>query len=193
MKYIFVYFDSQALCESTQQAADFINSLTFHNDGRAALVANQATIHALDCVFSRPEPFSGKIAAKGCGNTRIQYFPAMGDTLEAHQAAYAAFCAEQKAKRIAESKAEKQARIAALETINPGRYAVVLDFTWIDHIGDFAPQIKKDFIQETFDAESGIDAYSKACDYVRCLPGITDPEFRPAFSKDFSFEFLNKK
>lgn len=89
MKILFVYFKSQEICSSVEDAVNFINSLHERgNENACKLEINETTRKNLENMFNGDFVGGTKIRTTGCGNTDIIAYEPLGDTIAEHKAAY---------------------------------------------------------------------------------------------------------
>lgn len=91
LKVVINYFDKTALVSSAQEAKAFINTLNYRGNSHA-LVCNDKTEELLKDIFNgRVLPKFGRpfqeyydIRTTGCGDSQINLYLALADTLENH-------------------------------------------------------------------------------------------------------------
>lgn len=216
MKILFDYFSNKQICETAEQAIDFINGLKQHNQQNLRnIVVNEHTSRLLHNVF-RAEKWqtneSGQpyfktdnmlhygrleIATTGCGQTRIYGYCPLGETVEEHDAAVAA----QRAAYDERVKAMKEARRRELEFVRRGWYRVTLGIRLYVHNRKGNDYIADVTFSGEIIANSGMNAYDKTVEYIRnnpaelshhgnmaILQSLSDPD-----SNDYTFFFLGVK
>ena len=182
MKKIFVYFDNIAMCENTQQAVEFINSLP-------GLTCNQHTVKLLDDLFEGKKDYYGEdiksLATTGCGKSRIRIYDALGETLEKHQEEYI------KREQEKHHTIEKQRCKVMMEKKRHGKYEISLKIWYYnrDKISGLFPiaATEDTFILKTT-AESGIDAYNKAIESVLNQYDVVD--YVTITDNGFKYKFI---
>ncbi len=177
MKILFVYFSKKQMCETVEQAVEFINGLKYRNlENQPNLVVNDRTMRFLKEAFAqewkmnevgrpyiiacdRMHTCSFEIATTGCRLTRIYGYYPLADTVEEHDAIVAE---RERAQREADAKRykeEREERLAELNHVRRGWYHVELDIKIV------VPG-RMNFADTTFTgnviADSGADAYIKA-------------------------------
>lgn len=91
LKVVINYFDKTALISSTKEAVEFINSLSYRGNSHS-ITCNEHTENLLNILFeggilpAYGKPFIDyySLATTGCGNTNINIYRALADTLEVH-------------------------------------------------------------------------------------------------------------
>ena len=91
LKVVINYFDKTELISTAQEAINFINKLSYRGNSHS-ITCNQHTEKLLNDLFngdSLPQygkPFQKyyRLATTGCGNTNINLYLALSDTLEKH-------------------------------------------------------------------------------------------------------------
>jgi len=188
MKILFVYFSKKQMCETAEQAVEFVNGLRYRNqETQRRIIANEHTIKVLKEAFCTKwqtnkygQPYislcSGarygnlEIATTGCGDTRIYGYCPLGDTIEEHDAAVKVRDSELKTEKEKRLSMESEKRYAELNIMRKGVYHTELGIcvmVFNSHGNDY-------FADETFCgdiiAESGFDAYRKACKQIHIHP-----------------------
>ncbi|WP_036882179.1 hypothetical protein [Prevotella disiens] len=216
MKILFVYFSKKQMCETAEQAIEFINGLKYRNqENQRNISVNEHTKKILHSAFATEwqtnnygQPFlmlngmyrSGniEIATTGCGNTRIYGYKPLGDTVEEHDKAVAAKANAMRVKQEDFFNKKLEERKIELNAIRKGWYHVELEIRI-----NVLNKIGNDYVADkTFSgdiiAESGMDAYNKAVEYVKKSPselcaitttGILQDYSNP-YDNGFSFIFL---
>lgn len=119
--YVFEYFGTSALCQSPEQAVDFINQLYYRGQHSSRLQCNTFCRKKIEELFS----FNDKIqslSTTGCGITRINIYPALAPTLEEHNRLYEEQLAKQKAIRLQENAKRLRKIEEDLKKYRPGIY-----------------------------------------------------------------------
>lgn len=195
MKKIFVYFDNIAMCENTEQAVEFINSLP-------GLTCNQHTVKLLDDLFEGKKDYYGEdiksLATTGCGKSRIRIYDALGDTLEEHQEEYLKreqqkhHAIEKQRCRIMIKKATESIKKFKEANIKRyGKYEVSLKIWYYNrdkNSGLFPIAATEDIYILRTTAESGIDAYNKAIESVLDRFDVVD--FVTITDNGFKYRFI---
>lgn len=122
LKVVINYFDKTALITTAKEAIEFINSLQYRGNSHA-ITCNQHTENLLQNLFNGSVlPAYGKpfvnyysLATTGCGNTNINLYLALADTLEEHNKIVAL---NQEAKAEEEKKAREERAQAHFEEMN---------------------------------------------------------------------------
>lgn len=91
LKIVINYFDKTELISTTQEAINFINKLSYRGNSHS-ITCNEHTVNLLNDLFNGNNlPQYGKpfekfysIATTGCGNTSINLYLALANTLEKH-------------------------------------------------------------------------------------------------------------
>ncbi len=91
LKVVINYFDKTALISTANEAVDFINKLQYRGNSHG-ITCNEHTKNLLNILFSGGnlpqygKPFQNyySLSSTGCGNTNINIYLALADTLEAH-------------------------------------------------------------------------------------------------------------
>lgn len=188
MKKVFVYFGEKALCENAQQAEAFINTLRYRGNG-GALSCNDHCRNLLRRIFDGEE--LPRLTTTGCGNTFIECYPALGDTIEAHEREYARRLAIQRAERIALNKARLRTIDRRLNAFRPGQYTVSLSYRHLSFAGaSCEPRWVEDVAHMTVSAQSARDAYRKSVESIS--EEHPDAECAAAHSDTFTYEFSEK-
>lgn len=195
MKKIFVYFDNIAMCENTQQAVEFINSLP-------GLTCNQHTVKLLNDLFEGKKDYYGEdiksLATTGCGKSRIRIYDALGETLEKHQEEYIKREQEkhhtiekQRCKVMMEKAKESIKKFKEASIKRHGKYEISLKIWYYnrDKISGLFPiaATEDTFILKTT-AESGIDAYNKAIESVLNQYDVVD--YVTITDNGFKYKFI---
>lgn len=193
MKYVFVYFRKKALCATPEEAAKFINSLTFHDNGRDPLVCNAQCYKRLRGIFEGGALPAEGLSPAGSSGTSVKVFPALGGTIEEHERAYRERAERDRQARMA-ANAERIGKIkAALAERRVGRYYYALDYTYVD-VSDPMLRFRTGTAEGTEEAESGYDLYRKAVDRLmrsmRTRCSFLEP--REAYSNGFTFQWLGE-
>lgn len=155
MKILFVYFKSQQICSSVEDAVNFINSLhELGNENLCKLEVNETTRKNLEKMFNGDFVGGTKIRTTGCGNTDIIAYKPLGDTLAEHKAAYMKF---QKGIEAARKNQELEYS-KFLEVHRNGLYQVRLEVTTLTDLGPSSIKIRTYNVE----AASGLEAKKKA-------------------------------
>ena len=132
-KVVINYFNSTALISTAQEAVEFINKLSYM-DSSNKIVCNQHTENLLNSLFAGENlPAYGKpfenyygVRTTGCGNTQINLYRALADTLEVHNEIVLQRKKEQE-REYAKNRAErKQAHLAEMYEPAKGWYIVTV-------------------------------------------------------------------
>jgi hypothetical protein len=130
MKIVINYFDKTAIISTAQEAVDFINSLHY----REKLVCNSHTENLLVKMFNGEvlpaynKPFSEyySLSTTGCGNTNINLYSCLADTLEAHNEIVAKNKAEATKIEAVKRNEREQAHLEQMHEHCKGWYVVTI-------------------------------------------------------------------
>lgn len=219
MKILFVYFSKKQMCETAEQAIEFINGLKFRNqENQRSICVNEHTEKMLRAAFDTEWQtndygksyilikgmfpiYTLEIATTGCGNSRIYGYKPLGKTVEEHDAVVTARREAELLRQKAILNEKREARMLELNASRKGWYHVELDVR-LDVFNDRGNNYMAD---KTFSgdiiAASGMDAYNKAVEYVKRGPeefstrttmGILQ-DYSDPYGDGFSFIFLGVK
>lgn len=189
MKILFVYFSKKQMCETAEQAIEFINGLKYRNqENQVSLVVNEKTAEKLRQMFDtgawvdvRPgadffrfmeNGFEHQyiapleIATTNCGNTRIYGYKPLADTVEEHDRIVKE--RDEAAAKVQQEKREAavQKRLGELYEQRKGWYRVQLDIKLMvfnNHGNDY---IADTTFEGDIIATCGADAYNKAVKHL---------------------------
>ena len=194
-KYVFSYFEKQALCNNADEAICFINGLIFKNWAKdRPLSVNQ------NCERKIRVLFDGKdigdlygLATTGCGVTRINFYPALADSIEEHIRIVEQKKETERAKRMKQNTERLNRRAIELNANRRGWYAVNLNFDRAKFGERGIYYVDSNFSGKII-ADSGMDAYNKTIDHLRDSVDVLPDSILPAAISDrFWFEFLGMK
>lgn len=165
MKLVINYFDKTAIISSAQEGVDFINSLK-HRGNSIGLVCNSNTESLLIKIFNGEilpaygKPFSGyySLSTTGCGNTNINLYSCLADTLEAHNEIVAKKKAEQSKIEEQKRKEREQEHLEEMNDPMKGWYIVTVTGNAFKLRGNDGSVTKSVKVL----AENKMDAYNKA-------------------------------
>lgn len=209
-KYVFVYFNQKAVCNSAEEAIQFINQLQFRGNGHK-LVCNENCSRRLEALFDGEfkyypsgnvhfiiyngkaiEGFS-ELATTGCSTTRIKIYKALADTIEEHDRIYLLRLEEEKAKRLEENEQRIQRRLSELHEQKKGWYSVSLNFDRAKFGRSGIYYTDSDF-SGCIVADSGLDAFNKTVKHlINSVDVLPDSQFPEMISSRYFFEFLGVK
>ena len=192
MKILFVYFSKKQMCETADQAIEFINGLKYRNqENQPNLVVNdhtrellqqafrqewQTNEHGRDYIWLGGKDYAGipskqvfgylEIATTGCGNTRIYGYKPLADTVEEHDRIVKE--RDEAAAKVQQEKREAavQKRLGELYEQRKGWYRVQLDIKLMvfnNHGNDY---IADTTFEGDIIATCGADAYNKAVKHL---------------------------
>jgi hypothetical protein len=194
-KYVFCYFDKKALCNSPEEAIAFINGLIFKNWAKdRPLSVNKNCERKIRALFDGLD--TGDLyglATTGCGVTRINFYPALADSLEEHTRIVERKKEAERAERIKQNAERLNRRKLELNSIRKGWYTVSLNFDRAKFGERGIYYVDSNFSGKII-ADSGIDAYNKTVDHLEnSVDVLPDSLFPYAISDRFWFEFLGMK
>lgn len=169
------------MCENTEQAKAFINSLP-------GITCNTHTEKLLNDLFQGKKDFYGEdiksIATTGCGKSRIRIYDALGNTLEEHQEEYLRRQTTQNQKaeqkrnsQMASRSINDRNKIKWLMKKNDGSYHIIMTIWKYDknpQNGNFPQSAEETNFTCTIKASSGAEAYIKAVELAINTHDIVD-------------------
>ena len=212
-KVLFNYHQERILAATPEEAIAWINGLS--NDF-GALLCNPNTEKKIRTLFDEGttaddnfrfcregQPLAWgrfELAPKNIGTGRIYAYPPLGETLEAHQAAYEE---QRQTKEDAErqAEAERQARREredkerreVLATPMCGWYGVAVTFSRAKFGNDGIYYVDAEFYAEMI-ASSGADAYRKTVAHLEASPDVLPDSYYPSLTSDrVNIQFLGVK
>lgn len=197
MKKIFVYFDNIAMCENTEEAVAFINSLP-------GLTCNSHTEKLLEDLFRGKKDFHGEdirsLATTGCGKSRIRIYDALGDTLEQHREEYTRReqqrhlrIEEDRCRMMDEKSREGKRKFNEAIRPNPGKYRISMKIWYYNKdkiTGLYPTAAKEEIYKDTIYAESGMDAYNRTVKKI--LDEFDVVDYVTVTDSNFRFEYIGK-
>lgn len=173
LKVVINYFDKTELISTAQEAINFINKLSYRGNSHA-ITCNQHTENLLKDLFDgQVLPAYGKpfqkyysVATTGCGNTNINIFLALAETLEKHNEIV---LQQKKSKEAEEAEKREQRNQEYLEMMHEpmkGWYIVTvtgLAFKLRGNDGKVTKSVK-------ILAENRMEAYEKAVKHLEENP-----------------------
>lgn len=217
MKILFVYFKEKRICQTAEEAIDFINSLYYRNNPRCnKLVVNDSVKRILQSIYENTWDTSSfetpcivvkldtpymsgvkkysngfHIRTTNCGNTFIEGCYPLGETVEEHDAEVERIRAEKAEQSRKQYEECLTKRHAELSEKREGWYSV--SFTY-----ERARMRDLRMVETTFSgkciASSGMEAYSKTIKEIE-KDGVAS--FNAVYplptSANFSFLFLGVK
>ena len=217
MKILFVYFKEKRICQTTEEAIGFINSLYFRNNPNSSKIAvNNNVRKILQSLYKNEWNTSGpgfpyikvktdsayisdckmytdgfQIRTTNCGNTSIYGYYPLGETVEEHDAEVERIRAEKAEQARKRYEEELTRRYAELSEERKGWYSVLLTYERM-RMRDMR-QVEITFSGQCI-ASSGMEAYHKAIEELRkdgeASLGANFPE---PTSRYYSFLFLGVK
>lgn len=217
MKILFAYFKEKRICQTAEEAIEFINSLHLRNNPNCnKLVVNDNVKRILQSLYENEWDTSGpefpyikvelatpylynykkyydgfQIRTTGCSNTSIYGYYPLGETVEEHDAEVERIRAEKAEQARKRREEELDRRYTELSEERKGWYSVSLTYERM-RMRDMRT------IETTFSgkciASSGMEAYHKAIEELR---KDGEASFNAVFpeptSHNYSFLFLGVK
>lgn len=133
LKVVINYFDKTELISTAQEAINFINKLSYRGNSHS-ITCNQHTEKLLNDLFNGENlPQHGKpfqkyysVATTGCGNTSINLYLPLADTLEKHNEILADIKQQQEKEEVEKRKQRNQEYLEMMYEQQKGWYIITV-------------------------------------------------------------------
>lgn len=165
MKLVINYFDKTAIISTVEEGVAFINSLQYRGNS-SGLVCNSHTEKLLVKIFNGEnlpaygKPFSGyySLSTTGCGNTNINLYSCLADTLESHNEIVKQNKEKQAKEEIQKREERNAIHLEQMHEQNKGWYVVTITGNAFKLRGNDGSVTKSVKVL----ADNKMDAYNKA-------------------------------
>lgn len=172
-KVVINYFDKTELISTAHEAINFINKLSYRGNSHS-ITCNEHTQKILIDLFNGEnlpqygKPFQSyySVATTGCGNTNVNLYLALADTLEEHNEILAKEKKEKESEEIQKREQRNQEYLEMMHEIQKGWYIVTvtgLAFKIRGNDGKITKSVK-------VLAENKMDAYNKSIKHLEENP-----------------------
>ena len=173
LKVVINYFDKTALISTANEAVDFINKLQYRGNSHG-ITCNEHTKNLLNILFSGGnlpqygKPFQNyySLSTTGCGNTNINIYLALADTLEAHNAIVLEQKKQSEAEEAEKRNQREQEHLSFMYEPQKGWYIVTITGLAFKIRGNDGKVTKSVKVL----AENRMEAYNKAVKHLEENP-----------------------
>ena len=174
------YVPYRAIAHTANEAIEEINKWKTYGrkTSSASIVVNERTAEKIRDLFrdgfgtypsGEPRTYAG-FRTTGCGAWEIGFHPALADTIEEHERIYNERRERAKAERLRLAEEAKQRRMAELMEPRKGWWHVELELELMVFATEGSDYVTHSTWEGNTVADSGMDAYQKAVEYVEDHP-----------------------